>query len=128
MEQVAEQDLLEIVRLAYPKAASTTFSTKQDPRYYPAHRFQIDIYVPELRKGIEFDGKYWHSAAGLKRSRPNWTDEQLVGYHDIKDRFFRDRNIGVLHIKEIDWKNNSQLECQKIQNFLAAQQKDTRHE
>ena len=27
------------------------------------HPYEIDIFLPELRVGIEFDGMYWHSAA-----------------------------------------------------------------
>jgi hypothetical protein len=30
------------------------------------HGFDIDIFIPELNIGIEFDGGYYHTFAGLK--------------------------------------------------------------
>ncbi len=72
--------------------------------------FEIDIYVPELRKGIEFDGTYWHSFKAMRsaRSRLAWPDEDIRNYHKIKDKYFLSKGIHILHIKEEDWEKNSQ--------------------
>jgi hypothetical protein len=78
----------------------------------------IDVYIPELKKGIEFDGTYWHSVSGLKRSREHWPIEDLQNYHQIKDVYFLSKGIEILHIKEKDWIKNSEDCLEKCLNFL----------
>jgi len=80
--------------------------------------FDLDIFVPELNKGIEFDGAYWHSFEGLKRSRKHWPDEDIKNYHEIKDAWFASMGIKVLHIKEKDWNLNQELCIEKCLDFL----------
>ena len=82
------------------------------------HGFDIDIFIVELNKGIEFDGKYHHSFNGLKRGRPNWPDEDIMNYHQIKDDYFRSKGIELLHIKEEDWNKNKEECIQKCLTFL----------
>ena len=111
-----EQALFDFVKKTFPKSHSTWFSNK-DPQY-KVSRFQIDIYIPELRKGIEFDGTYWHSAEGLKRGRPNWSDEDLANYHSTKDLFFKSHGIDVLHIREEEWKESRDNVFWRVEAFL----------
>lgn len=108
----SEIDLLKHIREQYPKANTHRERIKKDSSFFKTYRqgFHIDIYIPELRKGIEFDGEYWHSIPGLKRSRADWPEEDLVNYHKIKDEYFKTKNIEILHIKEEDWLKNKQ-EC-----------------
>lgn len=68
--------------------------------------------------GIEFDGKYWHSAKGLKRSRKHWPEEDIINYHEIKDNYFLSQGIQILHIKEEDWHINRSLCISQIEQFL----------
>jgi hypothetical protein len=111
-----ENDLMSYVKSIFPKAQRIGFTNKD--MKYVAKRFCLDIYVPELRKGIEFDGDYWHSNEGLKRGRPSWTDEQIENYHALKDSFFQERGIGVLHIQEKDWKTKKDQCIKDILEFL----------
>ena len=79
---------------------------------------EIDIFIPSLMKGIEFDGTWTHSFEGLKWARPHWPDRDVRSYHKIKDLYFASRGITILHIKEKEWKNN-QNECiSQIEQFL----------
>lgn len=80
--------------------------------------FDIDIYIPELMKGIEFDGRYWHSELGLKRSRKHWPEEDILNYHRIKDEYFKIHGIEVLHINEKDWIDNAQKCIDECLAFL----------
>lgn len=66
-------------------------------------KFEIDILVPKLNKGIEFDGTYWHSPKALKSRRPLWSNDEIENYHQIKDEYFKSKGIEILHIKEKDW-------------------------
>jgi len=83
------------------------------------HGMEIDIYIPNLNKGIEFDGRYWHSIPGLKRSHPNWPEKDLRNYHQIKDDYFLSKGIQILHINEIDWLKNRESCLKKCLTFLS---------
>lgn len=84
--------------------------------------FDIDVYVKEKGKGIEFDGEYHHSPLGLKRSRPHWPQSDIDNYHKIKDLFFKSvYGIKILHIKETEW-NKSKKRCiTRIKKFLGVE-------
>jgi len=116
---IPEKDLLKIIRDKYPKAHSTYFTVK-DPKFAPAKRFQLDIYIPELRKGIEFNGDYWHSFEGLARSRKpkGWSDDQILRYHDLKKNFFEHIGIPLFIVWEKQWKENPNNVINTVLNFL----------
>lgn len=80
--------------------------------------FEIDIFIPHLNKGIEFDGKYWHSYKGLRRSRGHWPDEDVLNYHEIKDKYYLSKGIKILHVREIDWIIDSKSCIDKCLLFL----------
>ena len=53
---------------------------------------EIDIYLPKLNIGFEFNGNYWHSEKFLDKD-----------YHENKTKYFKDRNIDIFHIWEDKW-------------------------
>lgn len=55
--------------------------------------FEIDLFIPRLRLGIEHDGAYWHSELkGAKRS-----------YHKDKLELANSKNINLIQIFENEW-------------------------
>src|SRR5208283_2181350 len=72
--------------------------------------FQIDIFIPELNLGIEFDGKRWHSFEQMRKDKrkAKWSDDDIRNYHEIKDAWFATKGITILHIKEEDWLKDKQ--------------------
>ncbi len=58
---------------------------------------EIDIYLPNLNLGLEFNGIYWHSDIFKGRN-----------YHKEKTDICKNNNIQLVHIWEDDWdyKNN----------------------
>lgn len=76
---------------------------------------EIDIYIPELSIGIEYDGKRYHSSAKRK-------------FEIEKDKFFADRGITIIRIKEyvnghddidgVIWVNEKENQYQNIQYSL----------
>ncbi len=80
--------------------------------------FEVDILVKSLGKAIEFDGTYYHSFKGLKRSRKHWPNEDICNYHDLKDTWFATKGIQILHIKEEEWKNDKATCIAQIEQFL----------
>ncbi len=80
--------------------------------------FHIDIFVPELKLGIEFDGTWTHSFDGLRRGRKHWPDKDLLNYHKLKDAWFATKGIKILHIKQKDWDKNKEKCIERCLKFL----------
>lgn len=55
-------------------------------------KFEIDIYLPQLKIGIEFNGIYWHSEKFKDKN-----------YHINKTNHFKEKGIRILHIWEDNW-------------------------
>jgi len=68
---------------------------------------EIDIYVPELRIGFEFNGLYYHS----DKYKDKW-------YHLNKTKHFEERGIRIIHIWEDDWNNRCDIVKSQITNLL----------
>ena len=64
---------------------------------------EIDIYIPELKIGFEFNGSYWHSTKFKEKD-----------YHLEKKNFFKELGINIYFIDEIDWLNKKSLIKNKI--------------
>lgn len=76
--------------------------------------FELDVYVPELNCGIEFNGDYWHGK-GFRAKPFAQTPEE---YHIAKHLFFADLGIPYLEIWESEWTTNRHNCLQKINDFL----------
>jgi hypothetical protein len=74
-----------------------------------SHRdgLEIDIYLPELNIGFEFNGLYWHSEKYKDRN-----------YHLNKTKYFQDKGIRIVHIWEDDWVNKQDILKSQISNIL----------
>lgn len=59
--------------------------------------YELDIYIPDKKVGIEYNGNYWHS---LKNREKN--------YHYNKSKHFEEKGIRVIHIWEYEWDNPRQ--------------------
>ena len=60
---------------------------------------EIDVYIPEAKVGIEFDGNYWHSE--LKKDRY---------YHMYKTMEAANNGIRLINIFEYEWNDESRKE------------------
>jgi len=69
--------------------------------------FEIDIYLPELNIGFEFNGLFWHSEKCKDKN-----------YHLDKTNYFKDRDIRIIHIWEDDWTFNRDIIKSQINNWL----------
>lgn len=83
--------------------------------------FHIDMFVPELKKGVEFDGTYWHSFEAMRKNtkKRRWPDDDIRNYHEIKDAHFLSKGIQILHIKEEDWNLDKEACIQRCLAFLS---------
>lgn len=72
-------------------------------------RFEIDIYIPDLKIGIEYNGTYFHSIEG-----PN--GKNRATYHYKKAKCAQELGISLIQVWEDQWQNNKDL----IKSILAA--------
>ncbi len=68
---------------------------------------EIDIYLPELRIGIEFNGLYWHNEL--------FVDDN---YHFNKTELCEKNNIKLIQIYEDDWLYKQDIVKSRILNLL----------
>lgn len=68
---------------------------------------EIDIYLPELKIGFEFNGVYWHS----EEFKGKW-------YHLDKTKKFQSKGINIIHIWEDDWTYKRDILKSQIRNWL----------
>lgn len=68
---------------------------------------EIDIFLPEIKIGFEFNGLYWHSEL--------WKEKN---YHINKTNYFRERGIKIIHIWEDDWDNKNEIIKSQIINWI----------
>lgn len=74
---------------------------------------EIDIYIPEKKIGIEFNGNYWHNEFGKD-----------MLYHQEKSLLAEQQGIFIYHIFEYEWKNNKEKVIHQLNHILNIQQKD----
>lgn len=110
-----ETEILKMLKPYFSSVMSKMF--KNENKAFPLKRYELDFFISELEKGIEFDGKYWHSFEVLSK-RKNLTEDQARNYHKDKDAFFGSLGIEVFHIKEQDWYSNKDKIKKDLANFL----------
>lgn len=69
---------------------------------------ELDIYVPDFRLAIEYDGIRWHSEQFNKNKN----------YHLEKTLKCREAGITLIHVFEDEWIKNKNLVLEKIGHFL----------
>lgn len=74
---------------------------------------EIDIFLPEYKLAIEYDGIRWHSELFNKDKN----------YHLNKTDKCKKRGITLIHIFEDEWKNSHDIVLEKLENFLKGNKK-----
>lgn len=72
---------------------------------------EIDIYVPELKIGFEYDGLYWHNE--------NYKGKK---YHIEKTLEAKKLGVRLVHIFEDEWRDKKDICKDKIANILKCTQ------
>ena len=104
--------------ICYPIESSTSIKEKEIFNFivdnysgniipnYKDH-FEIDIFLPDLNLGFEFNGLYWHSIKKKDRK-----------YHINKTKFFIEKGIKIIHIWEDDWDFKKEIIKSQIKNWI----------
>lgn len=60
--------------------------------------YELDIFIPELKLGVEYHGLFWHSDVNKD-----------VNYHKDKYTFFKQNNINIIQIFETEWRDKPDI-------------------
>jgi DNA-directed RNA polymerase subunit H (RpoH/RPB5) len=111
---IEENQVKDFIKSFYNKEI-IKYSGKKEDNYY-----EIDIYLPELKKGIEYNGSNWH-----EEGNPNNLFSKPIGYHQKKKEFFAKKGIDILFVWDYEWFEDfpkrqiiSEQTKQKIKDFL----------
>lgn len=109
-----ENQVKEFINSIY-KEKIIRYSGKKEDNYY-----EIDIYLPELKKGIEYNGSNWH-----EEGNPNNLFSKSINYHKEKQKFFAKKGIDILFVWDYEWFEDfpkrqiiNEQTKQKIRDFL----------
>lgn len=69
---------------------------------------ELDIFIPSLNIGIEYDGDYWHSL-------PNMQKRDI-----LKNNICKHKNIKLIRVLESDWMNKQEEVKSKLREELSS--------
>ncbi len=75
---------------------------------YKVNNINIDIFIPSLNVGVEYNGLFWHSEAVyyiMKKRSVSF----MKNYHKYKTTKAKEVGITLIHIFEDDWSNNQDV-------------------
>lgn len=103
-----ETKLYEFIKDLWPTAISS---------YRPSyHSREIDIYIPDLNIGFEYNGLYWHSESVLAHNNrsPKADHEKLLA--------FQSQGTRLIQIFEDEWINQPHIVKSRIANIVGKTQ------
>ncbi len=96
-QSIKEKDFFKYIKSIYSGEIIQSYRDK----------LEIDIYLPELNIGFEFNGLYWHSEKFKEKN-----------YHLDKTNYFKEKGIRIIHIWEDDWTFKQDIIKSQISNLL----------
>ena len=109
-----ENQIRDYIKSIYKGPIEKYCGTKEECYY------EIDIYLPELKRGIEYNGSHWH-----EEGNPNNPYSKFIGYHKEKQELFAKKGIEILFIWDYEWFEDypkrqiiNEQTKQKIREFL----------
>ena len=96
-----EKELLNFIKSFYKGKIIENDRTVIKPK-------ELDIYLPELKLALEYNGEYWH----------NRREKEIPGYHENKRRICKEQDIILIEIWENEWKNNNQQTKDLIKTYF----------
>lgn len=98
---ISEKELLEFIKSIYKGEIIENTRLVINPK-------ELDIYIPEKRLAIEFDGLYWHS-------EDSGTDRDALLSKTID---CQKNNIQLVHVFEDEWIHKKEIVKSRISNLL----------
>lgn len=101
---VAEKEVLQLVHELDPES-----DLQENYRAQWLGYFELDIYIPERRIGIEFNGDYWHDEC---------RDPVIGDRHRRKRKLCEQADIRLVIVWESDWNNRRQAVEHELASIL----------
>lgn len=84
---------------------------------------EIDIYLPNLKLGFEFDGTYWHADPRFYKETDIIEHKKItakeIWERDIEKNVLCEKlGIQLVRVKEYDWINNNEYEKLRIKEII----------
>jgi intracellular sulfur oxidation DsrE/DsrF family protein len=99
---ISEKSLFDFIKSVYKGVVIQSWRDK----------LEVDIYLPDIGLGFEFNGIWWHSDKYRNKD-----------YHSNKIEYFKERNIRIFNIWEDDWKYKRNIIESQIKNLLNLSEK-----
>lgn len=99
---IAEKEVLDFVKSIYSGRIIENNQTVLE------NRLELDIYIPDKKIAIEFDGLYWHSEENGKDAN----------YHLNKTVECEKNGIRLIHIFEDEWNEKREIVKDRIRSIL----------
>lgn len=89
-------------------------------RLYPDNpRYEVDIYVPDKRVAIEFDGVWWHAEGSSRNSAGRGRADSLPGEALRRAEILRGEGIRLIRIFSDEWAYRKTAVQSRLQAILA---------
>lgn len=72
--------------------------------------YELDIFLPDLNLAIEYNGYYWH----------NKREKEMPGYHKLKAKLCKSKNIRLINISDINWNKNQSSYKEKLHKIITS--------
>lgn len=108
-----ETEIIEFIKTFY-NAKIEQGNRKTIPSPFSNRCLELDIYIPDLKLAIEFNGRYWHTDDKLKKRGWNSAKEM----HDYKVNECFKKGIKLIHIDEDDYLKNKDSVLETIKNYI----------
>ena len=99
-----QQELFDYVVALRPDAVLNHRPNYHDP--------EIDIFIPELKLGFEFNGLYWHSETVLLSNNKSPRRDYE------KQQYFAQQGLQLIQIYEDEWQHKQDIIKSRISNIL----------
>ena len=102
----SEKDCLDVVKQIIPNEIIIENDRNQIINSKTNQFLELDIYIPKLKKAIEFNGEYWH-------------DNEYSKYKDGQKQIqCKEKDIDLIVILYQDWIDNRKEQIDNLKEFL----------
>jgi len=108
-----ESELSEFISQTLPKGMKAF----NNHRGLLSRNKEIDIYIPELKLAIEYNGEYYHSDYHQKKGKSNYVS--FSEKHRSKFLECASENISLIFVWESDWMNKQEIVKTELQKIIS---------
>lgn len=109
-----EKEIVEFIKTFYNGPIEQSNRDIVPSKFNNSYFLELDIYLPDLKFAIEFNGVYWHNNNIIKTK--GWKSNKEK--HDYKTSECFKKGINLLHIDEDDYDINKQQILNNIKRII----------